>query len=1714
MAKGTAIPTQRDLEARGKNITPQVRQAIAESGGQPGLLRDLATPPPTPIDYTPKQMTRATNTTENAAAKWANGFDRTSPAADVPAIVPGSPVPANVIQTARRMGIDTPPTKTAGQLADEIAAQRPVGVNRGSAGGGTSQKIPTAAEAAEYQQQVADIAAAKGGGAEPIIPGPRGPTEPSPYGYRGVPGGWQKITAEDLGIVPAEKAAGGLVVSRTAQDIADDMVAEGVTNPATLQHRARANGMAGGVEISDAEAQAALTQAQARAAGGGAPLDIAASNGGAPASSLADGVLAALTPEERAVAEPRLRAMIARYGDQPMTPQEFDARFGTTYRGYGRFGGAPDAAGFVSPNRRGVIYTTPNETIAAGAYGRPLGETGTPAKYSALHYPNDAKIADLNDPATARALLSEMVDRPHPTLGEYRFGRPEQQYMKGEGAFSGMSRERFDAIREEIANALDVSTGGAGQLELMDDPWAVDALRRLGFEGATNGKTTAFLDSSTLLPSWARNAYTEPRAGLPRAGGTPIPNAADLAAAEEEAFSRYQNQAENAAELGPEDELVTPEQQAYLDKQMGKQPGTPIPKAADLAAPARSTLREGNRDGELIRAYAEGRANPDRIIAQAQAQYADAVAMADIPAMQRVEERLLDHGQAAAVAKNTAAYDAYNAARLEMFGPQSATPEGRAAHWQAVQEQLDKTAAMMPGPRPELTKAGGPGPRQVTAAERGAIDRGMYDTATADHTAEYEAWQAREADRLAPYDPNAPSPTDIYGAGPPTEADIARLQANPLSPGRVEIPNISIDPRMRDLIAGRMTDEEAAAIRDRGLYGRAAGQQEAPFYREGVIPSIGREGLPPIGNEGLPLQLPQGDIPLQLPRGPLPRQIETLGPNVTRYSGDLADLAAGGGTMRPPLAGFSTAPETRLLPSGAPIPALHGPDFVPPLGRPFTDFTAGEAGTVRGLPIAPPRDVQALEAARGRAQAGIRDAAFARGTGDQAAVQAGLERGYRIVGNNADQTTAGMWMKNGVGGVTPPVLPFAPFHIHSAQFWSQYFAAHPALALGMAQVLQTFDDYGTLKFPEGNSLAGLIKTTTGLHILDWAQKAYEYATDVNRAGGNNIPQQILKNLNYNLTGNNAFVRPFEYISGPLASLTQRTTNPLLSGKLDYDTKQPLADSRDLLREYGAMNGTTGFGQRLNDLAGSPLPRNVVTGATNPGQALGNLLQRGTDTAFGVNRQEYNPDLAAAHALGFVADQMGLSKYQAERAYYSPQTPQDIALGKQLHDAVNVRLDTQAMGKLAPVQARGAQSAMEAKGIYQPNTEKAYMLDMPIGTGGFTGKDLLNQPGNYYNTLDKITAAKAQYGDNSPQVKALQGELAKIRATDVAQAPGPLGQYFDALHKQDLATYGDQTFRGKLNPQEQNAYDAFNNLKASADYKARTALEQQAAEANKGKDAPKGSAEHNAYTDFYKRNGDELTRLNNIVNGAEQSIVDRFGVNPKELSNRAAVAAGYAPSYADTTIGGQKPIGGVPSTSNNSNANTSNARSTSSNIRASGTSSRTSSRGGTSSSTGGTAAATRQAGNDFFDLYKSVTDKGEKAAVLRAFDKAGITPFDKGTTAQEYRAALTVAQEALRTKRAADLIDAAGSRQRAAGSTQQGGTRALSLAELSQLMERTTGIGPAAADRGMLGGGYSASSATPRTFSLPNPGSATGSTKAPAGYYYDKSGRLQKSKFAA
>jgi len=718
------------------------------------------------------------------------------------------------------------------------------------------------------------------------------------------------------------------------------------------------------------------------------------------------------------------------------------------------------------------------------------------------------------------------------------------------------------------------------------------------------------------------------------------------------------------------------------------------------------------------------------------------------------------------------------------------------------------------------------------------------------------------------------------------------------------------------------------------------------------------------------------------------------------------------------------------------------------------------------------------------------------------AIRAGLERAYRIVGNTGDQTTIGSWLTNGFGGVTPPVLPFAPFHIHSAEFWARYFASHPAMAVGMARALEAFDDYGTLHLEGGNTVSGLIKMTTGLHVMDWAQKAYDYWNDVARQGNNNFGQRLLKEANYSLFNNNAFVRPFDWISGPAQALTERFTNPLMSGKTDFITHQPLTDPRDVMREYGSMSGTTGAAELVNDYLGNPLPRAFVQAVSNPGQALGRATEALTDRVFRVDRTPYNADPVIAHALGYVADRMGLSRYDAERAYYDPQTADQQALSQRLHDMVNIRMDTQALGRILPVQANAAPGAFEAKGIYQPKDEKGYMLDMEIGPNGFLARDLLSQPGNYFDTLNKIDAAKAQFGDKSDQVRALQGELSRIRAADVAQAPGALGPYFDALAKASQANspYGKQYASWSQN--QKDAYDAFNSLRDSADYHAWSAL--QAAQRASGgygtpeekawyaahrgeldrlttivhnaeqsivdrfginpkvianqmdaalgkpntytntditklpasvaatggwtqnqKDAfdafndlrnsadyrawnainaaeraagPFGSAEQRAW---YNANRGELARLQTIVHNAEQSIQDRYGVNPKAIANQYDQAMGRTPTYPTTDL---TKLPSTSPTSSGGGGYTYTPRSSG------GGRGYTTSRsgGGTSQAT----AATRAAANDFYGFYNTLTNRGEKAAVLRAFDRAGVSPLGRGISAETYRQALAVGKNAL------------------------------------------------------------------------------------------------------
>jgi hypothetical protein len=119
--------------------------------------------------------------------------------------------------------------------------------------------------------------------------------------------------------------------------------------------------------------------------------------------------------------------------------------------------------------------------------------------------------------------------------------------------------------------------------------------------------------------------------------------------------------------------------------------------------------------------------------------------------------------------------------------------------------------------------------------------------------------------------------------------------------------------------------------------------------------------------------------------------------------------------------------------------------------------------------------------------------------------------------------------------------------------------------------------------------------------------------------------------------------------------------------------------------------------------------------------------------------------------------------------------------------------------------------------------------------------------------------------------------------------------------------------------------------------------------------------------------------------------------------------------------------------------------------------------------------TRQAGNDFFDFYKGITDRREKAAVLDALDRAGIgmdALTGKGVGAEQYRRALAVARDALYTKRAADILDSAGSTQHS------GMTRAQAEYAIAQ-MDRQAGIPQAAA--------RTSAPATKKTYAVPYPG---------------------------
>jgi hypothetical protein len=347
---------------------------------------------------------------------------------------------------------------------------------------------------------------------------------------------------------------------------------------------------------------------------------------------------------------------------------------------------------------------------------------------------------------------------------------------------------------------------------------------------------------------------------------------------------------------------------------------------------------------------------------------------------------------------------------------------------------------------------------------------------------------------------------------------------------------------------------------------------------------------------------------------------------------------------------------------------------------------------------------------------------------------------------------------------------------------------------------------------------------------------------------------------------------------------------------------------------------------------------------------------------------------------------------------------------------------------------------------------------PDGTP-FTLGDLLKQSGLY----DAKGAAN----------KAIKDEL--IRTEPIAAA---------YLAKEDAAYRASNPtaqsgFRTTLAPNEQSAYDAFNDLRGSADYKRLSQLESEQAAAGPYKSAGEAA--------WYKANGAELNRLKAIRDAAEQSIVDRYGVNPKELANKAAVAAGKSPTYTSTAIGSSATPTATSGTS--SQPYTTRNNRTSSYGTSGGT--RSTSSGSRASGAGGSSAA---AGNDFYDFYKGVTDKGEKAAILRAFDAAGVDPFAKGTTADEYRKALDVARRAL----IEDKLFGRASQQRTTGSTPQGMTRAQAEAAISAV-ERGSGL-PGRA------------TATPTTSSTRT--NLPGSSSVPAGYFRGRDGKLHKSTIAA
>jgi hypothetical protein len=396
--------------------------------------------------------------------------------------------------------------------------------------------------------------------------------------------------------------------------------------------------------------------------------------------------------------------------------------------------------------------------------------------------------------------------------------------------------------------------------------------------------------------------------------------------------------------------------------------------------------------------------------------------------------------------------------------------------------------------------------------------------------------------------------------------------------------------------------------------------------------------------------------------------------------------------------------------------------------------------------------------------------------------------------------------------------------------------------------------------------------------------------------------------------------------------------------------------------------------------------------------------------------------------------------------------------------------------------------------------KEQQLQQPVGT---------NPDGTPF-TLNDLFVQSGLYSTKGAQNQAIKDEL--IRTNPIAaaylQAEDAAYRAANPLPKGEASVYAGWTQNQK------DAWDAFNNLRSSADYKRYDELV--AAETAAG---PFGSPAEKAW---YAANATELNRLKGVIAQAEQDIVNRTGVNPKQVANEMQTALGKPATYADTTLTKPPSTGtgtsGTSSQKGGSSYKTPYTSKTSSYRPYTTSKSGSSARGGGSGSTGSSAAST--AGNDFFDFYRTLTDKADKAAVLNALDKAGVNPIgQKGVTAETFTQALSVAKKALADHQLFGSTTGAKSTTAPTSTTSTntptssnrvGMTKAEALAAMDAIE---------AAYRARTGGG-----GLPTAPTKPTPLAQTGGTglptigttpKAPAGYYYNKTtGALTKSKFAA